>query len=797
MINTCLKTLKYFVIFIFVTLILIWLLSPQIAKHYIQQQLTPQALTLAGQSHVRYNPFLSKINVENFVISKNKDIVLAIRKLELGVSLYQLLFDRVYIKQFDLNGLFIKVRKDGKFEEVAGFSLASKATKTANEQASPINYELIIPLLSIKNAKIGYENNDKKLDFIASYLSTKNIVADSKKQSGQFQLNAKIAQGKINISGDINKVADQGTIETNIEMSRFDLSLLSPWLPHNSQIASGLIDINGQQKTNLFGGKIEVMLNNSQVRLEQLALVHNNIAASIDKQVFYAKELALKINNDKTLSVNGSGTYTLDHLAVNNNENKQLLLTSVRKISLPTITIETTGFSPTLTLPSVLINKLIVSDDLTTELPPILRIDQTKFSAVKASKLNTEIDTLTFGGLAIDTYINATKEIENLLPLQLFIASNNATDANKHISNNPSIPNTNVSNSTTSPATSDYQFILNQLSVSDPATINLVDASIKPFYQRKYTIDKFELGPINNHLPHQETTLSIAGQSNKYENFNLTSVNQFFAKKPKYSVKGNINEIDLTDVSPYVSSALKHEIKSGQLNLTIDTQIDNDELSGNTDLLIRHIEFDTKIASAPGVVNTTASMPLNVALDLLKDSDGNVDLSIPISGDINAPEFGLINITTFLVKKASMMAAKDYLMKTFVPYANVVSIAMSAADAILKVRFNDLFFVPKQIQTSVTEDTFVAQFAQLLIDKPDTHVTICPIAVPEDINLKNGTAVTEPEQIEQLNAVSLQRFNSFKTLMIKQHNIPSSRIILCTPSIDTSNNAKPRLSFST
>lgn len=797
------KTVKYFVTLIFVLFLLIWLLSPQISSHFIQQQLTPQALVLGGQSHVRYNPFLSKLSVENFVITKNKSIVLAIKKLDLGISLYQLLFDKIYIKQFDIDGFFIKIRQDQQREEIAGFSLNKPAQNTNPPAPSaPLNYELILPLVKIQNAKVGYESNGRKLEFIATYLNSKDVTADSNKQSGQFQLNGKLDQAIINLSGKFNILAQQGVISSDIDITQLDLSLFSPWLPKQNQITSGLLTLSGQQKIQLIDDKANVDLTNSQVKIEQLELAQDKIAISVDQQEFYAPDLTVSLAKDKTVDITGQAKYTLERLAIANYDNKQLLLASIRNVSLPIITIDQTQASQLISLPTVDISKIILSDELNTDLPPILRIEQTQIVDVNISATKTEIDTATIRGLAIDTYISPAKNIENLNPIQSFIAKNDAievksaptidsgsgTQTGKDVVSNQSAQNT---------ASNSYRFVLNQLRFLDAAKINLVDASVKPAYKRKYTIEKFELGPIDTHNPTQETILTIAGQGDEHEKFNLTSVNKLFAPKPSYSVKGYINEVDLSAISPYVQDSLKHQIKSGQLNLKIDTNVVDDQLSGDTNLLIRHIEFATKIDSAPDAINTTASMPLNVALDMLKDSDGNVDLSIPLAGDINSPEFGIISITTFLVKKASMMAAKDYLMKTFVPYANVVSVAMSAADAILKVRFNDLFFVPKQIETAVTDDVFLLQFAQLLIDKPETHVTVCPIAVPEDINIKSGTKITAPEQIEQLNNISRQRFNYFKNLMNKQYKIETSRLIMCAPSIDDSDKAKPRLSFST
>ncbi|HBY88569.1 MAG TPA: hypothetical protein DEO86_22180, partial [Colwellia sp.] len=92
------------------------------------------------------------------------------------------------------------------------------------------------------------------------------------------------------------------------------------------------------------------------------------------------------------------------------------------------------------------------------------------------------------------------------------------------------------------------------------------------------------------------------------------------------------------------------------------------------------------------------ALPLNMAMGMLKDGDGNVELDVPLSGSISDPNFGLSSIVTLITKKAIMSATQDYLMTTFVPYANIVSIAITAGEFALKLRFDDLEYQVKQVE---------------------------------------------------------------------------------------------------
>jgi hypothetical protein len=180
---------------------------------------------------------------------------------------------------------------------------------------------------------------------------------------------------------------------------------------------------------------------------------------------------------------------------------------------------------------------------------------------------------------------------------------------------------------------------------------------------------------------------------------------------------------------------------------------------------------------------------------MLKDGDGNVELDIPLTGSTDDPSFGMSGFISLMVKQATMSAAKEYLMATFVPYANVVNIAMSAGGYLLKVRFNDLEFPVKETQLTDHHSEFLTQFSSLMKDKLDTQLTLCAIATPEDINKPLGAAITDKDEIKQLAKLSEQRLNAFKDYMVKEQGIASARLLLCYPKIDSSIGAKPRITF--
>jgi hypothetical protein len=181
---------------------------------------------------------------------------------------------------------------------------------------------------------------------------------------------------------------------------------------------------------------------------------------------------------------------------------------------------------------------------------------------------------------------------------------------------------------------------------------------------------------------------------------------------------------------------------------------------------------------------------------MLKDSDGNVELDVPLSGSTSDPQFGLSSIVTLITQKAIMSATQDYLMTTFVPYANIVSIAITAGEFALKLRFDDLAYQEKQIKPNKNQSAYLKDFIALMQEKEDTRVIICAISTPADIGLENGAEITNKESIKRLIKVGEEREQALKDYLIEEGDIESSRILFCKPQIDSTKGAMPRITIS-
>ncbi len=110
--------------------------------------------------------------------------------------------------------------------------------------------------------------------------------------------------------------------------------------------------------------------------------------------------------------------------------------------------------------------------------------------------------------------------------------------------------------------------------------------------------------------------------------------------------------VDMTSLTPYTAEFAGYSIKEGRLDLEVDYKIHDRTLLGNHKLTATSLTLGDKVGGAK------TSLPLRLAVALLKDSEGKIELEVPIEGSVDDPEFGyrkviwsafkrvMINVTT-------------------------------------------------------------------------------------------------------------------------------------------------------
>ena len=101
-------------------------------------------------------------------------------------------------------------------------------------------------------------------------------------------------------------------------------------------------------------------------------------------------------------------------------------------------------------------------------------------------------------------------------------------------------------------------------------------------------------------------------------------------------IKGKATGVELTHLSAYSAKYTGYPIIKGRLNADVHYVLDQGKLNADNHLNIDQLTF--------GEVNEDPSashLPVKLAVALLKDSDGVIDVNVPVSGSLDDPQFSL------------------------------------------------------------------------------------------------------------------------------------------------------------
>lgn len=202
-------------------------------------------------------------------------------------------------------------------------------------------------------------------------------------------------------------------------------------------------------------------------------------------------------------------------------------------------------------------------------------------------------------------------------------------------------------------------------------------------------------------------------------------VNEYGALKIDGSISANdptaatditvdFDNVNLPRMTPYTVKFAGRAIADGRTDLTLSYLINEGQLEGNNRLVVRDLTLGEKVEQ-PGAMD----LPLDMAVALLKDGEGNLDFSFPVSGSIDDPEFSY---------SGAVMKAFSNVIGGIVaaPFRLLGSLVGMAPDELEHIGFEpgDATITPPQRET-------LAKLADALSQRPQLILEVAPVQNPD------------------------------------------------------------------
>jgi Domain of Unknown Function (DUF748) len=166
-------------------------------------------------------------------------------------------------------------------------------------------------------------------------------------------------------------------------------------------------------------------------------------------------------------------------------------------------------------------------------------------------------------------------------------------------------------------------------------SVDFTDQSLPVVFRTK--IENIE-GAIRNlnGKADEEASVDIKGTVDGYSPVSLAGKVNPLADPAKIDLALDFKGLDMAGLSPYSATYAGREIESGLLDANLSYALNQQDLKGHNNIRIEKLKLGKKVKS-----EKAADLPLDLALAILTNSDGVIDMKVPVQGDISEPGFRL------------------------------------------------------------------------------------------------------------------------------------------------------------
>lgn len=182
-----------------------------------------------------------------------------------------------------------------------------------------------------------------------------------------------------------------------------------------------------------------------------------------------------------------------------------------------------------------------------------------------------------------------------------------------------------------------------------------------------------------------------------------------FELKQNTDIKLDFKNIDLVNVTPYSGQFVGYKIKKGKLNLNLNYSVTDSKLNGSNFINFDSLTLGEKVDSKDAV-----NLPLSLAISILSDQNNQINIDLPVEGNLDDPDFKYGGVIWAAVKKLFA----DITLAPFRFLGNALGLGSKDLSSI--------DFLAGSSELISSEAPKIADFIKLTGSKPKMKLSITP-----------------------------------------------------------------------
>ncbi|AKV04889.1 hypothetical protein B723_00190 [Pseudomonas fluorescens NCIMB 11764] len=283
---------------------------------------------------------------------------------------------------------------------------------------------------------------------------------------------------------------------------------------------------------------------------------------------------------------------------------------------------------------------------------------------------------------------------------------------------------------------------------------NFADFSLTPNFATAVQQLNGQIGTIDSRQA-KPATVDIKGKVDRYAPVTIKGSVNPFDPMASLDIATSFKRVELTTLTPYSGKFAGYRIRKGRLNLDLHYLITKGQLKAENKVVVEQLQLGEKVDSPDAV-----SLPLKLAIALLKDVDGKISIELPVTGDLNNPQFSVMPIVWQTLRNLIVKAAAA-------PFKMIGGLVSGGGSEDL----GTVSFAPGSSDLSKEAEGSLVKLSQALKERPALRLEIEGTAAASS----DGPPIAE-QRLERE-----YQYNYYKMLQRRGDKVPAQASLLQVP----------------
>ncbi|WP_167471102.1 DUF748 domain-containing protein [Cupriavidus lacunae] len=240
----------------------------------------------------------------------------------------------------------------------------------------------------------------------------------------------------------------------------------------------------------------------------------------------------------------------------------------------------------------------------------------------------------------------------------------------------------------------------------DKGNINFSDFFVKPNYTANLTGMKGSVSKVSSGDP-TPADLVLDGRIDDDAPVNISGKLNPLGEQLFLDIAAKASGVELTRLTPYAAKYAGYPITKGKLTVDVAYKIENGKLDARNHLFLDQLTFGDRVDSPDAT-----KLPVLLAVSLLKDRNGVIDVNLPVSGSLSDPEFSIGGVIVRVIVNLLAKAITS-------PFSLIASAFGGGGEELGYVEF-----APGTATLTPVAKDKIAKLGQALNDRPSLRLEI-------------------------------------------------------------------------